>query len=247
MTNEEAKLILQAYSPNGRSASDPNFQAALNHARCSQELADWFANEQAVDSRISKSLIRSLKPPTNLKSLLLAQKVIVRPVAWWRKRSHQLALVGCAALVAIFGIAWFWHTGSLEFANYRDAMAESVAEGIEPVAEVPPELFQVRRWLAENKLDASFTVPRGLNGGAISNCRVVDWRGKKVYIICYRLENHQTAHLVMIDRSALKDAPSESPVFDQLGKVATVSWSRGSHTYMIASAGGVLPDLMKLF
>lgn len=247
MTNEEAKLILQAYSPNGRSASDPNFQAALNQARCNQELADWFANEQAVDSRISKSLTRSLKPPTNLKSLLLAQKVIVRPVAWWRKRSHQLALAGCAALVTIFVAVHFWHRDPLEFAAYRQAMSESVAEGIEPIAEVPPDLLQVRRWFAENKLDAGFMVPRVLNGGAISNCSVVDWRGKKVYIICYRLENHQSAHLVVIDRSALKDAPPESPVFDQSDKVATVSWSRGSHTYMIASASGILPDLMKLF
>jgi len=247
MTNEEAKLILQAYSPNGRSASDPNFQAALNHVRCNHQLADWFANEQALDARISKSLIESLKPPPNLKSRLLAQKVIVRPVAWWRKRSHQLALAGCAALVTIFFAVHFGHTGPLEFAAYRQEMGESAAEGIEPIAEVPPNLFQVRRWLTENELDAGFMAPRGLNGGAISNCRVVDWRGKKVYIICYRLENHETAHLVVIDRSALKDAPPESPVFDQLGKVATVSWSRGSHTYMIASASGVLPDLMKLF
>jgi hypothetical protein len=49
MTNEEAKLILQAYAPNGRSAADPNFQAALNQAGCNREVADWFANEQALD------------------------------------------------------------------------------------------------------------------------------------------------------------------------------------------------------
>jgi hypothetical protein len=64
---------------------------------------------------------------------------------------------------------------------------------------------------------------------------------------CYELPNHRTAYLAVIDRSALKDAPPESPVFDQMGKVATVSWSRGNHTYMIASTSGVLSDLMKLF
>ena len=247
MTNEEAKLILRAYAPNGRSATDPNFQAALNQARCNQELADWFANEQALESRISESLMKSLKPPTKLKSLLLAQRAIIRPVAWWRKRSHQIALAGCAALLTVFCVVWFSHTGQVEFVNYRKEMGESAAEGIERVGDAPRDLFQVRRWLADNELDASFMVPRGLNDGVISSCRVVNWRGNKVYIICYELENHQKAHLAVIDRSALKDAPPESPVFDQIGKVATISWSRGDHTYMIASAGGLVPDLMKLF
>jgi hypothetical protein len=247
MTNEEAKLILQAYAPNGRSATDPNFQAALNQARCNRELADWFANEQALDSRISGSLSKSFEPPTKLRSLLLAQRLIIRPVAWWRKRSHQIALAGCAALLSVVGLVWLSHPGPVDFLKYREEMGESAVEGIERVSEVPRDLFQVRRWLAENELDASFMLPPGLDDGAISSCRVVNWRGNKVYIICYKLESNQTAHLTVIDRSALKDAPPESPVFDQIGKVATISWSRSNHTYMIASTSGVVSDLMKLF
>jgi hypothetical protein len=56
-----------------------------------------------------------------------------------------------------------------------------------------------------------------------------------------------TLELAVIDRSALKDAPPESPVFDQIGKVATISWSRGNHTYLIASRSSVRSDLMKPF
>ena len=246
MTNEEAKLILQAYAPNGRSATDRKFQAALNQARCNRELADWFANEQALDSRISDSLSNSLKPPTKLKSLLLAQRAIIRPAAWWQKRSHQLALAGCAALVSILSLVWFWHPGPVEFVKYREEMGEAAAEGLERVSEAPRDPSQVRRWLAENQLDAGFIVPRGLNDGVISSCRVVDWRGRKVYMICYELASHQRAHLAVIDRSALTDAPPESPVLDQTGTVATISWSRGNHTYMIASASAGLSDLMKL-
>jgi len=247
MTDEEAKLILQAYAPNGRSAADPNFQAALNQARCNREVADWFANEQALDTRISESLSRSLKPPTRLKSLLLAQRVIIRPVVWWRKRSHQLALAACAVLVSILSLVWFSRPGPVGFDKYREEIGGSTVEGIEPVGRVPRDQFQVRRWLADNELDADSVAPRGLNDDMISSCRVVNWRGNKVYIICYQLENHQNAHLAVIDRAALKDAPAESPVFDQIGKAATISWSRGNHTYVIASTSGVASDLMKLF
>jgi hypothetical protein len=61
------------------------------------------------------------------------------------------------------------------------------------------------------------------------------------------LENRQTAHLAVIDRSPLKDGPPESALFDQIGKVATIGWSRGNHTYMVASTSSVVSDLMKLF
>ena len=247
MTNEEAKLILQAYAPNGRSATDPNFQAALNQARCNREVADWFADEQALDGRISESLIRSLKPPTKLKASLLAQRVIIRPVVWWRKQSYQLALAACAVLVSILSLVWLSAPGPVEFGQYREEIGQTAAEGVEPASEVPRDQFQVRRWLADNELDAGSMVPRGLDDDLISSCRVVDWRGNKVYIICYDLENHQRAHLAVIDRAALKDAPAESPVFDQIGKAATISWSSGNHTYMIASTSGVASDLMKLF
>ena len=53
MNNEEAKLILQAYRPGGQDANDPRFREALEQARRDPELARWFANEQALDSRIS--------------------------------------------------------------------------------------------------------------------------------------------------------------------------------------------------
>ena len=49
MTNEEAKLILQAYAPNGRSATDRKFQAALNQAQAQLALAESEAQAAGVD------------------------------------------------------------------------------------------------------------------------------------------------------------------------------------------------------
>ncbi len=63
---------------------------------------------------------------------------------------------------------------------------------------------------------------------------------------CFEMENRQVAHILLIDRAAFKDAPPESPVFNQIREVATVSWSRGGNTYVVASKGGNQLDLMKL-
>jgi len=42
------------------------------------------------------------------------------------------------------------------------------------------------------------------------------------------------------------DAPPESPAFNQIGAVATVSWSRGEKTYLLAWKDGGQTELMKL-
>ena len=89
MNNEEAKLILQAYRPGGQDANDPRFREALEQAQRDPELARWFANEQALDSRISAKVQAAIKPPAHLKSQLLAQRKIVRPVAWWKMPAWQ--------------------------------------------------------------------------------------------------------------------------------------------------------------
>jgi|GEM_PF-6936734 len=83
MNDAEAKLILQAYRPGGQDANDPKFRAALEQAQRDPELARWFANEQALDSLISAKVKSAIATPAHLKSQLLAQTKIIRPVAWW--------------------------------------------------------------------------------------------------------------------------------------------------------------------
>ncbi len=78
------------------------------------------------------------------------------------------------------------------------------------------------------------------------SCRLLDRKGHRVSLICYEFENRQVAHLLVVDSAAFKDAPTESPVFNQVGDVATAGWSRGGRTYVVASKGGNQFDLMKL-
>lgn len=85
MNNEEAKYILQAYRLNGQDAQDPQFREALEQLKRDPELARWFAEERAIDSRIGAKLKAGIKAPVNLKALLLAQRTMVHPAPWWRQ------------------------------------------------------------------------------------------------------------------------------------------------------------------
>ena len=68
-------------------------------------------------------------------------------------------------------------------------------------------------------------------------CRLLDWKVHKVSLICFELEDHQMAHLLVVDSGSFKDSPPESPAFKQLGDVTTASWSRGGKpTWLPAKA-----------
>lgn len=246
MNNEEAKLILQAYRPSGQDANDPRFREALEQAQRNPELARWFANEHGLDSRISAKLRASIQPPAHLKSQLLAQRKMIRPVAWWRRPAWQLAAAACLAVVVTLGVLWFKPAGQTRFAAYRSEMADFAGHKLDRLDLMSSDVAEVRRWLAQRQSHGDLVLPAGLDGRPSLGCRLLDWKGKKVSLICFELENRQVAHLLVIDRAALNDAPTESPVFNQVGDVATVSWSRGGKSYVVASKGGSQFELMKL-
>jgi hypothetical protein len=246
MNNDEAKLILQAYRPGGQDANDRRFQEALEQAHRDPELARWFANEQALDSRIGAKVKAAITPPAHLKSQLLAQRKIVRPVVWWRQPMWQLAAAACLALLATIAAVWFKPSGTGVFAQYRGEMAEFAALKLDRLDLTSHDVKEVRQWLVQKDAHGDLVLPAGLNGRPSLGCRLLEWKGKKVSLVCFELENRQVAHLLVIDRSAFKDAPSESPVFKQVGEVATVSWSRGDKVYVVASKDGKESDLLKL-
>ena len=246
MNNEEAKLILQAYRPGGQDANDPRFREALEQAQRDPELARWFANEQALDSRISDKVKAAIKPPAHLKSQLLAQRKIVRPVAWWKMPAWQLAAAACLALLVTITVVWLKPVRTTGFAQYRNEMADFAGHKLDRLDLMSRDLPEVRRWLAQKESHGNLVIPAGLDGLPSLGCRLLDWKGHKVSLVCFELENKQVAHLLVVDSTAFKDAPAESPVFNQVGDVATASWSRGGKTYVVASKGGNQDDLMKL-
>ncbi|MDA1272702.1 MAG: hypothetical protein O2960_01435 [Verrucomicrobia bacterium] len=246
MNNEEAKLILQAYRPGGQDANDPRFREALEQAQRDPELARWFANEHALDSRISAKVLAAIKPPAHLKSQLLAQRKIVRPAAWWKMPAWQLAAAACLALLVTIAAVWLKPVRATGFAQYRNEMADFTAHKLDRLDLMSRDVPEVRRWLAQKDSHGDLAIPAGLNGRPSLGCRLLDWKGKKVSLICFEMENKQVAHLLVVDSTAFKDAPTESPVFNQVGDVATASWSRGGKTYVVASKGGNQLDLMKL-
>jgi hypothetical protein len=67
MTNQDAKLVLSGYRPNGADARDPFFEQALQQANRDPELTEWFEKQRAFD-RVIVAKLRNIEPPTGLNS-----------------------------------------------------------------------------------------------------------------------------------------------------------------------------------
>jgi hypothetical protein len=247
MNNEEAKLILQAYRPGGEDAEDPQFHEALEKARLDPDLAAWLANELELDARIGGRIRDCFKPPAHLKSRILAERKIVRPSIWARRSAWKLAAAACVAALLALGIFWSNHEDRNGFAGYRAEMAGFVGHRLDRLDLMSHDLAEVRRWLSEQAGQGELILPAGLERRSSLGCRLVDWQRHTVSLVCFDIGNGHVAHLLVIDRASLADAPAESPVFRQIADVATVGWSRGQKTYLVASQGGTQLDLMKLF
>jgi hypothetical protein len=246
MNNDEAKFILNAYRHGGQDANDPQFREALDQARLDPDLDRWFDEQRELDTRIGTALRSALLPPRELKSSLLAQRRLVQ-VSFWRKPGWvATAIAASLALLLTVGLLFTGPASRPDFAEYRVAMAEFVDGRIDRLDLMSRDVNELRAWLGQQNAPSDFVLPAGLAGRPALGCRLKEWNGQTVSLLCFELENREVAHLLVIDREALTDPPIESPEFVRSGQVATVAWSRGDKTYLLASSHASESDLLQL-
>jgi hypothetical protein len=240
MDREEARIILSAYRPGRDDAADPAFAPALALLDRDSELADWFANQHALDL-ILQSAVQTIDPPADLKASILASaKTVTLP----SHRSHWRYPVwlAAAAAVALFAGLAFLISSHLEpktsLASIDAAIPKLTRAHEHPFATDDGDVEKIRSWLAGNGGDKEFVVPRGLKGIQGMGCEVTAVNGAKISILCFELHNGGAAHLYVMDRSQLQNPPPDlKPEFQERDGIAMASWSDGRHSYILAMPG----------
>jgi hypothetical protein len=250
MNREEARLILQVYRPGGQDADDPHFAEALALAKRDPELAAWFAEQHKFDAMVSRGL-QKIAAPSQLKSQILAsgqksarpESFVEPPVAnWWRNLfSFNSPVAWAAAIILIFiclGIFWGKPGGDARFADFSARMVFSARNDTNHVDAKIRDMKQVVAWLAERHGENKFVLPVALNGeNGLMGCRILDWRGQKVSMLCYLLKNSGHMDLFVADAKIFSDAPPDKPRFAASGGMPTASWSRDGVAYLIVGFG----------
>jgi len=233
MNQDEAKYILRAFHLGGQNLEDPQFHEALDLSKRDPVLGDWFANERAIDTRISRKFSAFPVPP-NLKAQLLAARKTIPARAWWQRPVWVSAAACLFLLVALSG--WLLHSaGKVQFSDLRAFVVDSTAQ-LDHLDLSSTNLLEVRQWLLDRKAAGDFAVPAGLKGMHSVGCRKFNWKGQIISLVCFKVDGVGTVHLFVIDRSSLHNAPADAnPAFQVNGNgIATASWRNTKFVYVLA-------------
>ncbi len=234
MNRDEAKYILCAYHLGGQDSDDPQFREALEMLKRDLVLAEWFEREQLLDTRLSEKF-RSFPVPPDLKAQLLAARKVVSFPVWWKRPAWITAAAACAALLATLVRLLTSSPSEKQFVEFRSFAADAAAK-LDHLDLSSRDLAEVRQWLQNRSAPSDFTLPTSLNGSPSLGCRMFEWKGQKVSLVCFELENRHVVHLFVMDRAVLRDVPAGGvPQFAVMSGITTASWSNDKCVYVLAS------------
>jgi anti-sigma factor RsiW len=253
MTREEARLILQSCRLGGQDAADPQFARALALAKEDPELAAWFAQQQKFDALVGNSL-RQVRAPAHLKAEILALGISAgspaeSPISiWWRSLfswTSPVSWVKAAAVVVPFIVVILGLVIYLKgpgnpgrFADFSGQMVQAALNDQHHLDVEASDMKQAVAWLGTRHSENHLVLPAALNGGGLMGCRVLDWHGQKVSMLCYMLHGSTHVDLFVAEAGIFSDAPPpDKPQFASRDGMPTASWSHDGKAYLLVSHG----------
>lgn len=236
MTNDEAKFVLRAYRANGADAGDAAFHEALEQAKNDPELSLWLAEQQAFDRKMAAKL-GEVSPPPGLREAILAgakigstdaaarAEAVVR-ARWWRAP----AWVGAAAsIVFLLAAVGFWTTRA-DANDMTEFAADYIASGFF-LSEQGADVEELRQWLAQQRAPLPSELPEGFYRLRSLGCKRVDYRGKKISLICFG--DGKEYHLFVARREDFPSMPFRTePAYFKRKGFAGVAWSDERNHYV---------------
>jgi hypothetical protein len=178
--------------------------------------------------------LREVPVPAGLRERVLAAGLKVRRMPWWRTAAGMAAMA--AALVVLLGLtaAGWWRPGAEDrFAHLRTRMVRTASRQYRMDIETS-DMAQVCRHLAERGAPADYEVPAGLGRLKLTGGGRLKWRGTDVSMVCFDRGDRAMLFLFVLDRAAINDPPPETARAVPLNSLATLSWSRGNRTCLLA-------------
>jgi hypothetical protein len=233
MNREEAQFILHAYRSSGEDAHDPQFEEPLALVRDDPELARWFAREQALDAAIA-GRIHSVSPPPDLRTQLLLARNVIRPRPWWRKPAWIAAAAAVALLISAASLWWLRRNSEAEFASFRSRMIEASLDMRKHIDVVGLDTDELKQWLIENRGDPDFILPPQLADKGIMGCKVLEWHGHSVTLLCLKFGGKHIDVFVINESDLPRVSLGATPVFASERGMTTAAWRREGKIYFLA-------------
>ncbi len=234
MNNDEARFILSAYRPGGDDAGDAHFAEAIGQAERDPALAEWFAGARQFDAAMSEAL-GTIPIPPELRANILAGGKISRP-QWGATRRTFLALAAGIVLLAALAGIWLQRAPGLERWQ-QDALAAIPRLGSEtlPFDLENKDAAVLQRWLQAQNAPVPVALPQPLRPLPALGCKMIDFDGRPVSIICFKMESGKLVHLVTTEPGSSGRGLTAAPRFVDEGGWRTASWRAEGRDQMLAT------------
>jgi len=236
MNNQEARFILSAYRAGGQDANLPDFHEALQQAQHDPALAKWLARQTAEDAQIAEAF-QKITPPADLRANILAGARVTRRHQRWQYL-RPLALAASIILFATFALSPFVHLHRSK--TFMPWQAQSIAtindlvENKQHFNHISPEPKELTQWLRASYAPAAPDMPPNLNQLRSLGCKVTEWSGHRISIVCFHLTPSELVHLVTCD-GIVTTMPPNTPRFMEHNGWQTATWIAGARTYMLVT------------
>lgn len=233
MTHEEAKFLLRAYRPDGRDAGLPEFAKALELVDQDPELKAWFESENAFDRAMVTKVNEEKVPEDLLASILVANKVARPHRSVWAmdglKWAVALLFAGAILMTALKG------RGNDHLARYRsDVMAHLKVPGHRFDFQ-SKEFTELKLWMDTQNMKMDVGSIDHLTSLPTHGCKIMDWEGQKVTLICFELPDRRNVHLFVFHQMQMADPSGlKEPLWLEEEGWTTVGWTAGEDLFMLA-------------
>ena len=240
MDSERAKEVLLLYRPGTADDEDPEFREALDLARRDPELRQWFDEHSARQSMI-RNRLKEIAVPAELKQQIL-ERIAVRDrvTVWWQQPVWRV-LAAAAVIVLLIGVTWFLPRPDpgKSFAAYRQRMVGDIQRMYPAMDMVTTNMAGILEYLAQKQDRATYVLPQPLKKLPGIGCAVLDWRSRKVSLICLDAGQQKELYLWIVDRTVFSDPPPvDQPQFGKkIGGLTSASWSHDDKAYILAGPG----------
>ena len=233
MNSLEARFILEACRAGDLDASDPKIAGALQAMESDPELAQWFAASQECDRAVIAKL-KAVPVPADLAERIRAGKSVTDTGTNRWPRRQWLALAALVMVLATLAALVIPRTGPADLAAFRNDMADFMDRRWDHTFDLSdPEYAKVKQWLESRTDSIQIDVPLTLAASRTIGCKALKWHGHTATLICFMPKSAGTVvHILIVNRSALTDAPGEEPQLARLTNWNSAIWSRGGKVYL---------------
>lgn len=239
MSPTQAKFTLARWRPDLPGPPEPDVVEALQCVASDTALREWWQAQQQFHRDVAAALRQPPVPATLANRILAARRrpqgilrfLPYRAAPWWAAAAAAVGVL--AATVVLWPSAQ--PADQADFATFRSRMVRAALREYR-MDVVTNDLALIRGFLSRNQAPAQFELSPSLAALPPVGGGLLSWQGQRVSMVCLDGRDLGMLYLFVVPTQSLVEGVPGQTTVEQVNRLSTASWTRGSLTYVLASS-----------